>query len=628
MPNGNGNNGQEPYNPYADKQTRYTDLQEPYGEFNQMLQDRWKNIELVRKHKDNDQWREIYQTRANEWNTKIEEWMSGDFGKLMSGAGVQMIRSGDNIRFLAPGQEGAGGGGMTSSALSSWLTGEVDRLGQRAAEFESTDFLFDYLGDSFQDTGTDYTVDPFEDENAWEDFIQQAFGDLQGMGDVQDLLMTFHDLMPMSDYSAEALPNLSRAQRMTKFFDDMKAHGFTATEYSGGIDQQLRDWLYTKAIEMDPRNRFGIDRSAFDNMAGIEIRELMKIIGRHNVLDDAEQREYVDAKMAVIRRREGKRFQANLAKLGELGVGYGGAVIRATADLHQVLVEAEMATTADIFMRGVELAEHGKLAAISQFGQLREDEIKIIQIAAGKEGEAYGQYLGFISEIGRISADEYSTKVEQHMHIADLTLKANLGIANLEMEKYRTDAGLDMEQLKLDYTNYWQGRGFSFEEKKQAFADAIVAWNTSTTMAQMVQSGNMDRLVQMASLAQKAWEGDMEAWGMYQQMSLTNALQTRGFDIQQAEALADLTWNRHQLGEKMDIQRWMTQHNAALQRELQRIGFENEMTLTEFKYQLEQDAKGGFWSQALDLGLSVAELYAAAQTGGGGAGGGGEGDGG
>ncbi len=515
---------------------------------------------------------------------------------------------GDQVWFSLPGEESQRVG---FADVLGWLGGEVTRYGEQATRHDE----FSGFMEGFQEWALNFeagnvTVDPFADPNGWGAMVKDVFGDMANLPDMQDLLEGMYNMMPVWNYTADALPNLSAPERMTKFFDDLKANGFDMEQMQGGLDQELRDWLYKMAQELQPARMFeqlGLDMTTWRNMTNTQIAEITKMLGRKSVLDDKDTRKYLDIKMREIKNINRAEYNQHLNILAEKGITHGGAMVRSAQELSVRLGDAEMEATADLFMRGIELAEQGKWEAMSTFAQLSDTEAELMLGIGGLKASLFGQYFDFIADIGRISASEYATKTESYIAEASLRLKYDLGVAGLEMDQYISDRGLDIEGLKLEYDNYWRDRGANLTEKQAEFDNAISAWQTSAMMAEMVNSGRTERLVQMADLALKAQAGDMEAWGMYQQLALRELLEQRGMDIDQAQALADLTWQKYSLGETLDFNRWVEQYRGMLQKELLRMGIQGEKDLMKYKDELEAD---GFWGTILEIGVDLAKIYA------------------
>jgi hypothetical protein len=537
---------------------------------------------------------------------------------------------GDQVWFSLPGEESQRVG---FADVLGWLGGEVTRLGDQATRHDE----FSGFMEGFQNWALDFeagnvTVDPFADENGWGEMVKNVFGDMVNLPDMQDLLEGMYNLMPVWEYTADALSNLSAPERMTKFFDDLKANGFDMEDMEGGLDQELRNWLYKMAKELQPSRMFDqldLDMSTWNKMTNTQIAEITKMLSRKSVLDDADTRKYLSIKMREIKQINRAEHNKHLGILAEKGIAHGGAMVRSAAELQQRLGDAEMQATADLFMRGIELAEQGKWEALGTFAQISATQSDLLLGIGGLKATLFGQYFSFLQGIGNISASQYATNTEAHIAKATLKLKFELGVAELEMDKFISEGVLNLEGLKLEYDNYWRDRGANLDEKQAGFDNAIAAWQTSAMMAEMVNSGRTERLVQMANLALAAQGGDREAWGMYQQLALRERLEQRGMDIDQAQALADLTWNHYQLGETMDLTRWVEQYRGMLQKELLRMGIQGEKELMRLKDKLEDD---GFWGGIIKLVGSLAKLGKSlsedrGEEGGGDAGSGGDGGG-
>lgn len=525
---------------------------------------------------------------------------------------------GNTVAFDLPGTGGATGLRVDDFGdVFGYVSGQVQSISdQESRQQQWTTFLDQFADWAAQREYGKVQVDPFADENGWSQMVSDVFGELGEMPDMQSLLESLYDVMPTWNYTADALPNLSAQERMTEFFNDLKASGFRMAEYGSDPGESLRHFLYNKAQELAPKNMFaqlGIDRSEWSNMTNGQISELMNVIGRKSVLEDSELRQYVDSHMRSIRRVNMEEYNSKLAMLAAKGVGYGGAVIRSAQDLQVRLAEAEMTAASDIFMRGIELAEQAKPAAMQTLASLSATDAELIMEIGQLKTTLFGQYFSFLGNIGQVEAANYATNTERYMTESTLQLKYSLGVAGLEMEQYISDRGLDIDTLKLDYENYWRDRGADLEEKGKQFDAAIVKWQTSAMMTEMINGGRVERLVQMASLALKAQGNDIEAKHMYETLALQERLEQRGMDNEQSFALADLQWNYFELGENMDLQRWAAEHNALLQKELLRMGIEGEKELMQYQEELRDD---GFWGSVLKFVGGAAKLATVLFTGG------------
>lgn len=488
------------------------------------------------------------------------------------------------------------------------LGGEKTRLEEedlRSQDYdEITGRLFD-LWDEWE--GQNPGVDPFADPNKWTENIQSIFGDLGAMPDTTAFFETIFDLLPISNYTEAAMPGLDTPERFARWIDDLKATGFTVDMVTPGKDQEFRDWLYDQAQSLNPQKFFDFDRSIYDKMTTQEVSELMKLInyGENGVLSSSEMRRLAAEKMAPIKNRAQKDLRLKLSRYAEAGRGYSGIVNRTVQDMMNDLYAEEMGTTADLIMSSLKLAEEGKLQGIEQLAKLRSDELDAALQIMGLKGQLGGDYLTFLSQIGQVSTSEYATKTQAYMAMQELQLKADLGIAGLDLEMYKTDTGLDVEKLKVYAENYWQQQGFNFEVKKQAFEDAIMRYNTAAEISTMLQAGQTERLLQMADLAIKGQAGDREAWGMYQKMRYENYGLERGMDIQQAGAIADLMYQKYELGTTIDAQKWIEQNRAFLQVELTKMNIRGQEDLARLEAEYN---KPGFWQTLGQLGISAASI--------------------
>lgn len=594
------------YNPYEDKAQKFTGLLDQLGQFSEQDEYLWGYYQQI-KDKDKDstlhpEWKLQWADLNGKW-TSYKTQMQGIESTLRElGMDVIYDDQGYTTRVVLP-----DGRRVTLNDALGYASGEVDRLNSEALGYGSSQDTFDQLEEFFTTYGGTDVVDPFGDPNGWDQMIQEVFGELGATPDTAELMKSFYNLFPMQDYSADALPDLSMQERSTKFFDDLRAQGFALDPEAGGLDQQLRDQLYNQVMDMSGRifSQLNLNRAQFDQMSGYELSELTKVIGRSSVLEDKEMRDYVKNKMKSIRLREKATFKDRMGQLAVANANYGGAAIRTVAELSERMAAEEMGLEADIFMRSIELAEQGKMTALTQLGRLTDTQAQFAIQLGGLQNTYAGQIMDFAVGIANVSASEYKTKVDQKMAIADLELKANLGIAGLEIEKYRTDKGIDLEQLKLDYSNYWQEQGFEFEAKEAEFNQAVTSWQTAAMMTELVESGRTDRLVSMMDLAIKAQGGDMEAWQMYNQMLLTQNLENRGYDIQQAGMLSDLAWSKYQMQETFNFQRWAIENQALLERELAKLNADTQLAIA----QMEQEAaQGGFWSDLANLAGGVGGL--------------------
>lgn len=608
------------YNPYQQKADKFTGLLDSLGVLSEEDESIWN---MYNQLKNTGQWGGSRQAQAqlqSRWQSYRSQMQGIESTLRELDMDVVYDDQGYTTRVILP-----DGRKITLAEALGYATGEIDRLGGEALSFTDTQGTFQQLENFFTTYGGTPTVDPFSDPNGWDQMIAEAFGELNAMPDTMDLMRGFYNLFPMQDYSADALPNLSLQERATKFFDDLRAQGFAIDPAAGGLDQQLRDQLYRMVMDMSGRifAQLELNRSDFDKMSGYELAELSKIIGRTSVLEDKEMRQFVDAKMKGIRIRSRDAQQQMLSALGVANASYGGAAVRGTAELVERMNAEGMSVQADILMKSIEMAEQGKLTALAQLGQLTQTHGQFTISLAGLQNDQSAKIMDFAIGVANVSASEYKTKVDQQMAIADLELKANLGIAGLELDKYKIDRDIDFEQLKLDYSNYWQDRGMTFEEKEAEFNQAVTAWQVSATITGMVQSGQTDRLVQMMGLAIEAQSGNMEAWQAYQQMMMQQTLQNRGYDIEQSGMLADLKWNQYQLKENFNFQRWAIQNQALLERELAKLNADTQLAIAQMEVEA---AKGGFWSDLANIAGGVGALVTGigAFNGSGGSGGGGK----
>lgn len=517
---------------------------------------------------------------------------------------------GNTVAFDLPGT--GGGRGLRVREFGDVL-GYVGGQVQTQADQEGRQEQWDNFLDQFSTWAGEHEygkvqVDPFEDKNGWTEMVKDVFGDLGEMPDSQDLLESIFDVMPTWNYTAAAMPNLSAPERMTEFFEDLKSTGFRMAEYGTDPGESLRNFLYNKAQELAPKNMFeqiGVNKAEWDNMTNTQISELMGIIGRKSVLEDAEMRKYMNAHIRRIKHVNIEQYNQTLATLAAKGVGHGGAVIRSRQDLAVRLADAEMQAEGEIFMKGIELAEQAKPAAMQTLAQLSDTHAELIMNISGLKATMFGQYFDFITDIGKIESSNYATNTERYLTESTLQLKYNLGVAGMEIEQYISDRGLDVDTLRLDYENYWRDRGANLDEKSKEFDSAITKWETSAMMTEMIEGGRMERLVQMASLALNAQNNDLDAARMYQTLALQERLEQRGMDNEQSLALADLMYNYHTFGETMDFKRWATKHNALLQKELLRMGIDAEKEMLEFEDDLKAD---GFWGSVLKMAGGVTKL--------------------
>jgi len=491
---------------------------------------------------------------------------------------------------------------MSFNDAVDWIANEITRLGAASTQHDTmAGFMEQFQNWAMQFEAGKTQVDPFADPNGWGALVKDVFGDMADLPNIQDLMMGMYDLMPVWNYTANALPNLTAEQRMTKFFDDLKANGFNMEDMQSGLDQQLRDWLYKMAQELQPSRMFeqlDLDLSTWNKMTNAQIAEITKMIGRKSVFDDDDTRKYLELQMRNIKNINKEEYNRTIGILAEKGIAHGGAVVRSAQELSQRMNDAEMTVTSELFMRGVELAEQGRWEAMKTWSGINDTQAELLLNIGGLKATLFGQYFSFLQGIGSISASEFSTKTEAYVAKANLELKYNLGVAGLEVDKYISDRGLDLEGLKLEYDNYWRDRGADLTEKQAEFDNAIAKWQTSSMMAEMVNSGRTERLVQMADLALKAQSGDVEAWGMYQQLALQERIQERGMDIEQAQAMADLTFQYYTFGETMDFNRWAIQYEGLLKKELLRMNIQGQKDLARLQADLEDD---GFFGAIINM---------------------------
>jgi hypothetical protein len=597
---------QPSYNPYTQKQADY---QAVYDRLNQFST--WAIPYLESFFSQTGEFLTYNDAlRDNEFSEKLNE-----INEFLTGYGFSITASPnptgaeDLVQISSPTGEMAAP--MSLQDALAWFGSETTRLGDAATRHdEFTGFMEGLQEWAFSYEAGETQVDPFADPNGWGALVKDIFGDTAALPDIQDLLMGMYDLMPVWNYTADALPNLTAPERTAKFFDDLKANGFDMEQMQGGLDQELRDWLYKMAQELQPSRMFeqlDLDLSTWNQMTSAQIAEITKMIGRKSVFDDADTRKYLELQMREIKNINRDEYNAHLNVLAEKGITHGGAVVRSAQELSQRLTDAEMTATSELFMRGVELAEQGRWEAMGTWSQINDTQAELLLSIGGLKTTLFGQYFSFLQGIGNISASEFSTATQAHVAKATLKLKYELGVAGLEMDQYISEGVLNLEGLKLEYENYWRDRGADLKEKQAEFDNAIAAWQTSSMMAEMINSGRTERLVQMADLALKAQSGDREAWGMYQQLALRETLEQRGMDIDQALAVADLTFQYYTFGETMDFNRWAIKYDTLLKKELLRMNIQGKKDLIDRQAELEDD---GFWGTLFDIAGSAAKLGA------------------
>jgi hypothetical protein len=155
----------------------------------------------------------------------------------------------------------------------------------------------------------------------------------------------------------------------------------------------------------------------------------------------------------------------------------------------------------------------GVQANISQRGQ----DIGAAEAGRGQDVEQRAQDIG----VAQSNADRLS--------------KDMLGFAGLDMQKYQTDKGTDVEKMKTDLTAELQRRGMSLQEAQFKAGEFGKAFDRSlqTNTAQTAQDQ------QWAELAQKADQGDVQAGLQHSNQLLQQAVSSGQLTNEQSKMMLD-----------------------------------------------------------------------------------------
>jgi len=132
-------------------------------------------------------------------------------------------------------------------------------------------------------------------------------------------------------------------------------------------------------------------------------------------------------------------------------------------------------------------------------------------------------------------------------------IQEQLGKAGLDLSKYETKEGIDLEKAKFDFTKQLETRGMNLQERMQASDE----FYKGLGMSMDAQDRDFQRQQTMTEMIQNQAQWDDDMGYKYKGLQLEGMLQAAGIDSQNARWAGELAANILTGREKMDQENWM-----------------------------------------------------------------------